>query len=32
MNKFMSQTETNSLISEFAAQNNISGLIGGYCE
>lgn len=32
MNKFMSQTEINSLISEFAAQNNISGLIGGYCE
>lgn len=32
MNKFMSQTEKNSLISEFAAQNTKSGLIGGYCE
>lgn len=32
MDKFMSQSETSSLINEFAAQNKKSGLIGGYCE
>lgn len=32
MNKYLSQEEENTLISEFAYRNEMSGMIGGYCE